>query len=276
MPGKLSVASWNVKNFHRKSTSKTDVRNHIKSMGPNGSGPDIFALLEVKGRDVWRSLYKEFPKHNFFITEGKQSQQILIAARKTLRHFITQRDDFKSGRTTLRPGPFLVVEVAPGDYYSLLFLHLKSFRTPVDLGLRDDQVEHAFHLRSAIDKAHQAAGGEGRAKFLFMGDINTQGMQYWQSTKISWDVEVNKLEERSREYDMTLAKKDYESTWTDGRGKFSDLDHVIASDTVNLQAWDGSNVQVLGWNKHPIGSQEFKNFVDKISDHCAIYCEILY
>ncbi len=48
---KLSVAAWNLRRFHEDSTSKPKVKDHLKSMDP-----DIFPLLEVEGRDVWRYL----------------------------------------------------------------------------------------------------------------------------------------------------------------------------------------------------------------------------
>ena len=36
------------------------------------------AIYEVRGKDVFTTMMKEFPNHMFFITEGIQVQEILV------------------------------------------------------------------------------------------------------------------------------------------------------------------------------------------------------
>lgn len=267
MPKEISVVSWNVKNFTKETTVKEMVVNHLKGMKP-----DIFAILEVVGKDVWRYMYGEFPDHNFYVTEGAQTQQILVAVRKKFRSFLTQRDEFKSGRTHLRPGPFLTID-ADGDLYSFLFLHLKSFDDAEGFGLRDDMLEHAFNLKKALD---DVSGGKGTAKFMFMGDLNTMGMRYWRKNRYDASIELEKLEGRAKNREMTILSKSHNSTWTNGRGKYSNLDHIVASDSIDFQSWNGHNVKVRGWNAYEEGSTEFMHFVRRVSDHCALHCRIIY
>lgn len=252
--------------FELKTTLKDKVVKHIQNQNP-----DIFAILEVVGADVWKHMYKEFPEHNFYITEGKQNQEILVGIRKGLRHFLTQRDEFKNGRTTLRPGPFLTVEFN-NDYYIILFLHVKSFTDPEGFGIRDNMIEHAFHLKNDLDKLPEA---NGNAKFLFMGDLNTMGMNMtYLDDDVTESEEIERLEKRAKTRDMTLLQKDHNQTYTNGTDLYSNLDHVVASNSIQFKTWNGSNVKVLGWNQYAQGSPEFNEFVNIISDHCSIYCEI--
>ncbi|MBL4644224.1 MAG: hypothetical protein JKY44_11615 [Flavobacteriaceae bacterium] len=56
-----------------------------------------------------------------------------------------------------------------------MFLHLKSHSEPIGLGLRDDQLDHAFKLKRTLDKALP----DGKdAHFIILGDLNTMGMKY--------------------------------------------------------------------------------------------------
>ena len=83
---KFSLLSWNIEHFSLDHTDKARVVQHIRSFDP-----DIFALLEVVGADVWHYMFDAFPQHNFFITEGEQSQEILIAVRKTIKFGTSER-----------------------------------------------------------------------------------------------------------------------------------------------------------------------------------------
>ncbi len=265
MPNKFSVVSWNIKNFTEGSAKADMVIDHLGSMNP-----DVFGLLEVVGKDAWKYFYQKFPDHDMFITEGEQSQEILIGVRKGSRCFFTQRDEFKSGRTHLRPGPFLALQPKNSqEHYVLLFLHLKSMRDAEGFGLRDDMLSHAFNLKKAVDAMDKKMGGTGESKFLFMGDLNTMGMQYWRQHNYDAAVEIEKLEGKAKLRKMSVLPKDYDCTWTDG-SKRSDLDHVVAADSIRFTSWNGKNVQVIGWNK----VQNVKQWIKDVSDHCALYCEI--
>ena len=184
----LSLVSWNVEHFQLKTTLKDEVINLLKQLNP-----DIFAILEVEGKYVWRYMFKEFPHHSFYITEGAQTQEILVGVNTELRCFLTQRDEFKSGRTHLRPGPFLTVQI-DDEYYTFLFLHLKSKSNPEGFGLRDDMITHAFNLKNSLDQVPES---QGNAKFLFMGDLNTMGMDLtWLNDVIESD-EIERLKKQA-------------------------------------------------------------------------------
>ncbi len=266
MAKKFSLLSWNIENFGLQKTDKTQIVQTIKSLNP-----DIFALLEVVGADVWRYMFDEFPNHSFFITEGEQSQEILIGVHKRLKVFLTQRDEFKSGRSSLRPGAFLSFK-SGAEIYTVLFLHLKSLPDPEGFGLRDTMLGHAFRLKGALD---DAAGGAGKANFIMMGDLNTMGLSYPYNGDIAADVELKRLSYRAGRRYMRLLPKNDHRTWTDGDGHYSDLDHVVASSQIEFNSWAGANVKVIGWNKYAEDSVEFASFVEKVSDHCALYCEVL-
>ena len=66
--------------------------------------PDVIGIYEVEGSTVFDELTKQFPKYTFQITEGPQSQEILVGLNSTLSVFITQKMEFKSGTTHMRPG----------------------------------------------------------------------------------------------------------------------------------------------------------------------------
>jgi hypothetical protein len=265
MTKKFSLVTWNIEHFKLDTTLKDKVVAHLKSMNP-----DVFAILEVEGADVWRYMFNEFPEHNFFITEGPQTQEILVGVQYQFKCFLTQRDEFKAGKTHLRPGPFVTLQIG-SDYYTLLFLHLKSSTDPEGFGLRDNMLDHAFSLKKALD---DVAGGTGKANFIVMGDFNSMGMEYPYDSDISSSVELKRLANRAKYRKMSILPKDHDATWTNGNGKYSDLDHVLASDHINFKNWNGKRVKVRGWNEFSEGSAKFNEFVNRISDHCALYCEV--
>eukprot|EP01137_Pigoraptor_chileana_P016710 Opistho-2@6088 len=114
------------------------------------------------------------PGYTFQITEGAETQEILIGIRKGLTAFITQKTEFRSGTTHKRPGQ-LVTVVKNGVNYSLLFLDLASGTDPRGMGLRDDMLFRAMEFRRDLDKA---SGGPGQARYLYLGELNTMGLDY--------------------------------------------------------------------------------------------------
>ncbi len=262
----FSLLSWNIEHFSLGHTDKVRVVQHIRSFDP-----DIFALLEVVGADVWHYMFDAFPEHNFFITEGEQSQEILIAVRKTIKFFITQRDEFKSGRTFLRPGSLLSFKI-DDEVYSILFLHLKSMNDPEGFGLRADMLNHVFNLKGVLD---HAAGGAGKANFIVMGDLNTMGMNYYRDNDITAATELKYISYRAKRRKMDLLPKTHTATWTNGATLFSDLDHTIASRQINFRVWNGAKVKVDGWNRYSPDSPDYQDFIKKVSDHCSLYCEVV-
>jgi hypothetical protein len=132
-------------------------------------------------------------------------------------------------------------------------------------------IGNEFNLKNAMVKVPES---NGNAKFLFMGDLNTMGMNLTYLNDVKESEEISRLMEQADARDMKLLQKDHPTTWTNGKGWYSDLDHVVASTSINFKTWNGKQVKVLSWNQYTQGSPKFNEFVNRISDHCSIYCEI--
>lgn len=70
----FSVASWNVKHFKGEKHRVDTVVQLLKDQNP-----DVFALYEVTGAEVFGAMLEKFPDYTFHITEGLQAQEILVA-----------------------------------------------------------------------------------------------------------------------------------------------------------------------------------------------------
>jgi endonuclease/exonuclease/phosphatase family metal-dependent hydrolase len=273
----LKVASWNVRHFRGEPIRFDRVVDTLVA-----KSPDVFAIYEVTGRDVYRLMRNLMPEYSVSITEGEQAQEILVGARIGLQPFFTQRPDLRSGVDALRPGA-LVTVTANGAEYSLLFLHNKSGTAPRDLGLRDDMVRKAFKLGRALDRA---AGDNAPANYLFIGDLNTMGMEYThlRSMDIDEETELEKLKRFATSRDMRLLAKDAPATWWGGTDTYdpADLDHVVAATHLNFTTFPGvdrqgnpvqAEVTVKGWPERD--GQERLDWIRDHSDHGLLYLEIL-
>ena len=105
MPKAFSVASWNVEHFKNAPRRVGDVIGLLASLDP-----DVFALYEVEGKDVFAELVAQMPGYQFHITEGPQVQEILVGVRSGLTAFFTQKIEFKAGASAMRPGALLTVK----------------------------------------------------------------------------------------------------------------------------------------------------------------------
>jgi len=276
MAKKFSVLSWNVEHFSLAEKNVDKILSHIKSFNP-----DIIAIYEVEGAEVFSHMMSEFPKHSFFITEGPQAQEILVGTRNTLNAFTTQKLDFKRGISKLRPGTLTTIR-KNGKNYTLLFLHTKSFPNPGGFGIRDDQFLHAFNLKKKLDKI---AGGEGKAQMIITGDLNTMGLDYY-SKDIDPDFEITKLGHRANLRKMEILEKDFDKTWVGLKSKgkklrFGNLDHVLASQHIefNKVGSDNSRVKVTGWkdllsDDEALANSKVKKFMTEVSDHNSLYFEV--
>jgi hypothetical protein len=87
----FSVVSWNVEHFKDDPSRVERVVTFLRDQSP-----DVFGLYEVEGSEVFTALVTLMPNYTFQITEGPQTQEILIGVKKTVTAFITQKTDFKS------------------------------------------------------------------------------------------------------------------------------------------------------------------------------------
>jgi endonuclease/exonuclease/phosphatase family metal-dependent hydrolase len=198
--------------------------------------------------------------------------------RKTLTAFITQRTEFRSGTTNMRPGQLVTIS-QDGVNYALLFLHLASGNDPRGMGLRDDMLERALEFRKALDKS---AGGAGKANYIFLGDLNTMGMKYPFDRNIVSAFELQKLDAFAVKVSMKRLAKTHDNSWSNGSKsslKPSNLDHVFASDNLTFRSFtrsDGTKAQVdvRGWaSELSIPAQDA--WIKEYSDHSMLYFEVM-
>jgi len=270
----FSVASWNVEHFNNDPSRVNRVIDFL-----NAQNPDVFGLYEVEGATVFDALVAKMPNYTFQITEGPQTQEILIGVRKTLTAFITQKVAFKSGTTHMRPGQ-LVTITKNSKNYGLLFLHLSSGTDPRGMGLRDDMLERAFEFRRTLDKAE---GGQGKARYLFLGDLNTMGMSYPFDRSIDASIELRKWDRYADRAKITMRRlvKTHDVSWFNGSSSSlppSNLDHVYVSTNLNFKVFpraDGTdaNVSVRGWVEE-ITDAKKDAWIGKFSDHALLYFEV--
>ena len=276
----FSVASWNVEHFGAKN------KYHDKPKKPIGpiieylarQNADVIAVYEVVGKVVFEEIVKQMPDYHFHITEGPQTQEILVGVRKHFTSFFTQKVAFKSGAAMLRPGALLTL-VIDGQRYPLLFLHLKSLDAPKGFGLRDDMTEKAIHFCKVLNHANEDAGGDGHANYIFLGDLNMMGMNLTYSKKdIPAEEEVQRLRKRlaHKSVCMKVLDKSHEATYWPGshsRYEPGDLDHVVAAEHLKFKDFGGVSIDVRGWvnESTDTGKDEWvKNF----SDHALLYFEV--
>jgi hypothetical protein len=265
----FSVASWNVEHFRSQGVPGrvTDVVGHL-----NAQKPDVFALYEVEGSETFNALVTLMPDYTFHITEGRAVQEILVGVRQGFTAFFTQRTEFKSGDSLLRPGALLTVTV-DDEHYPLLFLHTKSGTDPRGMGLRDDMLTRALEFKKTLDRA---AGPGRRAHYLFLGDFNLMGMEYMfvRERDILASHELRKLELGARRRKLRVLKKDASNTWWGGATiEPSNLDFVVASDHLEFRQFAGSDVAVRGWPQLA-SLDERRAWVTRFSDHALLYFEV--
>ena len=279
----FSVMSWNIE--HLKGKRPERIKAIVDTL--KDEKPDIFAIYEVEGKTVYNDLLDKMPKYTFHITEGPQTQEILVGVKDGISAFFTQKVTFKTGNPSLRPGALLSIRIDNVDY-SLLFLHLKSLTKPVGLGLRDDQFERVGKLKKILDTI---AANNKRANFIALGDFNTMGMDYrGKDHDIPASVELDKLDMDFKKQSIKMRRlpKTAPNTWNNGSGssyKPSNLDHVLASDHMTFNKWDNKNpvnepdsifvagkseVDVRGWvDEDTISKQD--EWINKFSDHSYLY-----
>ena len=282
---KFSVLSWNIKNFTTSNNKLDEITDHIRNQDAP-TGPDVIAIYEVRGKDVFNIMTEKFPDHMFFITEGVQSQEILVGIKNKFTAFVTQRTEFKSKISTLRPGTLVTLKINNVNY-SILFLHTKSFPDPKGFGLRDEQLAHAFKLKVSLDSV---AGGKGKANMIITGDLNTMGLDYrGKKNDIIFSDEINHMQKNAKNRVMKILLKDNAETWAKIKKKnnkeivaFGQLDHVIASEHMqfNKVGKNNEDVSVTGWAEHLTAqdkikpNQNLRMFLDGISDHNSLYFEV--
>ncbi len=268
---KFSILSWNIEHFKGNEARVKKAADHIKQFDP-----DVFGLLEIENMDVLNLMKDHFPDYNFNITDGPETQEILVSYRqdKFDQVAFTQKREFKAYNPYLRPGALLTLR-SGSIYYNILFLHMDSGTDAPAFGNRVEMFDHVWKLKKAIDKM------ASKSNLVVLGDFNTMGMQYPKKSQknpaFSGLAEIDAVGIFAAKSNMVLLEKEHDATWT-STTMTSDLDHVLASDHLMVanagNKPDGTpfQVRVSGWQE--LSGSAKKTFVDTISDHCSLYIEI--
>ncbi|HEU5142145.1 MAG TPA: endonuclease/exonuclease/phosphatase family protein [Solirubrobacterales bacterium] len=269
----FSVASWNCEHW-----KEGDRRNRDRIKFIASQKADVLALYEVEGKEVWRALMDGLPGYSFFITEGQNTQEILVGVASRVTTFLTQKIEFQSRDTYMRPGAFLTVRVDGSDY-SLLFLHVASMTDARGFGLRTDMVDRALEFKDYLDKAARR-----NANFIFLGDLNAMGLDYVFGKeeppgrkllrgRVSAEQELDRLAYVAGKRRMRLLGKTADSTWGKKSGARSNLDHVVASQQLRFKSFGGKEVEVRGWPQLSDEAEQAK-WIGRYSDHALLYFEV--
>lgn len=155
-----------------------------------------------------------------------------------------------------------------------LFLHPKSFESPMDWGLRDDMFAHAASLKRKLDKA---VGPGRRANCIVMGDLNTMGLNAAWNDKsdLEADEEIAFLERRMRSVKMIRLPKTHEASWWNGKAKPgpAKLDHAFAAEHLHFKHFDGKPIKVIGWPELT-DATERRRWIETFSDHAMLFGQI--
>lgn len=278
----LKIMSWNIEHFN--GTGGQDRSNRALRLQRvekvaqmiAAQSPDIFGLSEVEGALVYEKFTQLLPDYTFNITEGRQSQEILIGVRNTLTAFFTQRNEFKRNNPYLRPGALLTVR-SGNVHIPILFTHLKSMPTPEGFGLRDAMFEKIFKLRIELNKAERALNGvpDANANFIVVGDMNTMGMDYYSNDNdIPMDREIAIVKRKFKNRKMTALVKSHPHTFfngSDSRFPPSELDHVFAARHIQFETMDGvgTNLHIGGWAEKTSDTEK-DQWIKAFSDHAPL------
>ncbi|MBB3980379.1 endonuclease/exonuclease/phosphatase family metal-dependent hydrolase [Sphingobium fontiphilum] len=278
----LSVLSWNVEHFGASARGKSFETERIGRVVDLLAqyDPDIFGLFEVEGKDIFETLVTRMPGYTFQITEGPQTQEILVGIRRNITAFVTQKVEYRSGTTHMRPGQLVTARVGGHDY-AILFLHVASGVDPRGMGLRDDMVQRAFDFRKVLDKS---AGGRGQARYIILGDLNSMGLEYPFDHGIPHEIELKKWDKEAARAAVQMVRqvKSWPYSWSNGsRSRIPDssLDHVYVSQQLTLKHVPGADggdatVHVGGWAQAPDDAAKDQWIAD-YSDHCPLYFELV-
>ena len=270
---KFSVLSWNIEHFKGGAARLKKVASHIKKQKP-----DVFALLEIENVNVRALMEQEFAGYDFALTDGPQVQEILVGWRRAAfeQAVFSQKREFDVGNDRLRPGALLSVKLG-GVWYNLLFLHTDSGTDAPAFGNRAEMFGKTWSLKAALDRN---LGGDGAARLVVMGDLNTMGLMFPRPAKkflrVDAPTEIAALAESAEGAGMKLLAKDKPATWKGSAGE-SNLDHAIASASLGFTRFgtgaDAPQVKVKGWPD--LTGKAQASFLADVSDHASLYLEVL-
>jgi len=275
----FSFLSWNVEHFRANpdlALRAQRIAAHIRAQDP-----DVFGLFEVETIDVIQLMQDEFPDYTFGITDGPQSQEILVGWRNGVfdQASFTQKREFDAHNEHLRPGA--LVSLRNGTvYYNLLYLHTDSGPDAAAFGNRFEMFDRVWKLRTALNKkVLQSNGAITAAHLVVLGDLNTMGLFYPTNTlanalvKAPREIEVLGLQ--AAKVAMRVLSKDEPLTYNSGGSLKGNLDHVLADVALNFlppEPGAVADVAVRGWPQ--LQGNARKEFIANVSDHASLFARI--
>lgn len=276
----IKVFSWNIEHF--KMDKVEEVTQVIRQYDP-----DVFGLYEVEAGTIYNVMLDHFPDHSVFLTTGQQNQEILVGCRNSFQGIkFQQKDEFKSGNPSLRPGVFLTFRYPGASLYGLLFLHTDSGTGAVDFGNRNEMFEHSFNLKRKLDDIMESS-----TNFIMLGDLNTMGLKYPKPiksdqiadtlTEVEYiDYESQRKGKYKRRPHMRRLTKPVGTHFSTRYG-ITDLDHIIAAEHLRFKPMqnfgESREFEVLldGWRRFHDDPAKMRKYAEEMSDHCLLVCELL-
>jgi hypothetical protein len=269
----FSVLSWNIEHFKSDAGRTKLVAERIKT-----HNPDVFAILETESLNTLEMMQQHFQGYNFHITDGRQTQEIMVGVRKEAFDQVafTQKREFDNGNPFLRPGALLTLN-QNNILYNILFLHNDSGPDAAAFGNRFEMIDRVQNMARAIHKKKPSA------RVIIAGDLNTMGMGFPSQRKadkrVTMQEEIDGVVGLMEQYNFKWPAKQHDVTWLSKPGSYdSNLDHVIHSEQVELTQLgtraDGNPyyVKVEGWVG--LTKTQQQTYMDKYSDHCLLYWEV--
>jgi hypothetical protein len=162
-----------------------------------------------------------------------------------------------------------VLEKGDEVFTNLLFLHTDSGTDPLAYKNRQTMFGKVWSMKKALAKLLEQ---NGQARLIAMGDLNTMGRKGGSSAV----EEIADLGNQAANAGMAILTKSHDKTWSSDGKKMSNLDHVIASDDVELKILQAGSppIQIVvdGWVNRT--GEARVNFVKNISDHSLLYGEV--
>lgn len=270
---RFSILSWNVEAFRGSEAQLTSVATHIRNPQLN---PDVFGLFEVENVDIISLMSNHLPEYDYSLTDGPENKEILVGVRrgKFEQSIFSQKREFKVYNPYLRPGALITATLA-GEMYNILFLHTDSGTDAGGFGNRNEMSDKIWKLKRTID----GLSTSGNGRLIVLGDLNTMGLQFPRPKKtdvrVSEADEINALQSLAAESDMRLLTKEFSATFNNLKEQ-SDLDHILATNNIKFTELVANgkkfHVKVSGWQQ--LKGETRKQFIQTISDHCSLYCEV--
>jgi hypothetical protein len=135
----------------------------------------------------------------------------------------------------------------------------------------------AIKFRKTLDKV-----SGGNANYIFLGDLNTMGLDYPYKKEIESIVELKRWDTRAKQfYGLRRLIKTHDVSWSNGSASTipdSNLDHVYASEHLKFKQFnksgsDKADVSVRGWVNAKT-KLEKDNWIKDYSDHSLLFLEV--